>query len=264
MTAATSNSQASTSQLDIVIDGTWVFVPGVDAAGVITGVDVYSPDCGHPHGATFVNQLGPFSVAAWPQPSALYMLDDHGHALHIQRDAASSKGMPITGIDHTVNHCLPAARPLGGNWDLMISIKAGPNAWVSSDTVDPQTTDSAGSSVSCFSGKDSPPGKISALQTLSFFGVTGLDFCGAPAKLQALFPAPWSGSGSLIIAGDVPYIPTLRHTRAAYIAMSSLAGLDLEMDYPLPRAANLAAAANSLHPMIHSGMNCGHAVIVMP
>ena len=263
MTEASNSSTSSTSQLDVVIDGTWVFVPSVDAAGLITGVDVYSPACGHPHGATFINQLGPFSAAAWPQPTALYMLDDHGHSLFIQRDAASNTGMPLSGIDKTVNQCLAAARPIGGNWDLMVSIKAGPNAWLSSDTVDPQTTDSAGNAVPCFSGKDTPPGKVSALQTLSFFGVTGLDFCGAPTKVQALFPAPWSGSGSLIIEGDVPYVPTLRHTREAYLAMSKLAGLDLEMNYPLPRVSP-AAAGNALRPMLHAGLNCGHALIVMP
>ncbi len=263
---ATGSSAASASQLDLVFDGTWVYVPSLDANGNIAGVDVYSPDCGHPHGAIFVNQLGPFTVANWPQPSALYMLDEHGHTLNIQRGAASQTGIPVSGINTAINHCVTAARPMGGNWDLMISIKAGPNAWVSSDTVVPQTTDSFGNIVPCFSGKDIPTGKVSALQTLSFLGVTGVAFCGAPSTLQALLPAPWSGSGSLIIVGELPYIPTIQHTRGAYIAMSKLAGLDLIMNYPLPRvpAAAAAAASNPIHPMVHTGQNCSNALIVLP
>jgi len=192
------------------------------------------------------------------------MLDDHGHALNVQRSPAYQTGMAVSGIDTTINHCLTGARPVGGNWDLAISIKAGPNAWASSDTVDPQTTDSAGNTVPCFSGADAPTGKVSALQTLSFLGVTGVEFCGAPAKVKALFPAPWSGSGSLIVEGELPYIPTLQHTRGAYRAMSALAGLDLEMDYPLPRVAPAATAAAPPHVMIHAGQNCGNALIILP
>lgn len=264
MAAAGSSSAANSPQLDVVIDGTWVYVPSVDTAGNITGVDVYSPDCGHPHGAIFVNQLGPFTVANWPQATSFYMLDDHGHALFIQRGAGPKTGMSISGIDTTINHCVTAPRPLGDNFDLLISIKAGPDAWVSSDTVTPEAIDPAGNTVPCFSGTDIPSGQVSALQTLSFFGVTRLEFCGAPAKLQALFPAPWSGSGSLIIVGESPYIPSTQHTRAAYVAMSKLAGLDLQMDYPLPRGPAAPVASVSLHPMFHTGQNCSNALIVLP
>ncbi|MGB6687609.1 MAG: hypothetical protein WBE76_07180 [Terracidiphilus sp.] len=260
--AATSNPTPTASQLDVVFDGTWVFVPSTDAAGNITEVDVYSPDCGHPHGATFLNELGPFSVAAWPLPSALYMVEEHGHTLTIQRAATSQTGMKVSGIDATVNHCLTKGRPLGGNWDLMISFKAGPNAWISSDTVVPQTTDTYGNIVPCFSGKDMPAGKVSAMQTLSFLGVTAVDFCGAPAALQSLLPAPWSGSGSLIVEGELPYVPTVQHTRGAYVAMAKLAGLDLRMDYPLPRVPT--AALVTVYPQDHTGQNCGNALIVLP
>jgi hypothetical protein len=261
--AAASSPAIQHSQLDVVFDGTWILVPSVDAAGNISGVDVYSPDCGHPHGAVFLNQLGPFSAAAWPAASSLYMLEEHSHCLDIQRTPATQTGMKIGGIDKTVNHCLAKFRPIGGNWDLLISIAAGPNAWVSSDTMTPQTTDSAGNTVPCFTGADIPTGKVSAMQTLTFLGVTGVEFCGAPAKVQALFPSPWSGTGSLIVEGELPYIPTFQHIRSAYDSMAALAGLDLAMINPLPRVAPVVAP-QVVHPMLHTGANCGHSLIVMP
>jgi hypothetical protein len=251
---------APASQLDVIVDGTWVIVPSVDASGNITGVEVYSPSCGHPHGAIFVNALNP---NPWPAPASFYMLDDHSHTLNIQRGSSGPTAMPVSGIDTTVNHCLVKARPIGGNWDLMLSITSGPDAWVSSDTVLPQVTDSYGNTVPCFSGKDVPTAKVSSMQTLSYKGVTGVSLCGAPAAVQALFPAPWSGSGSLIIEGEVPYIPTLQHERAAIFAMANLAGLDLSLDHPLPPRVP-APAPGPPRPMDHTGQYCGHALIVLP
>lgn len=259
--ATASNSPASVSQLDVVFDGTWVVVPSVDATGLIVGVDVYSPSCGHPHGATFSNQLNP---NPWPQPPAFYMLDDHSHVLFIERTSGSSAGMNISGIDQTINHCVTQARPIGGNWDLMISIPAGPDVWASADTVTPQTTDSTGRTVPCFSGKDTPTGKVSSLQTLSFKGVKAVELCGAPVKVQGLLPAPWSGVGSLIFEGEIPYVPTLQHERAAISAMANLAGLDLALDYPLPSSSSAQPPSPVLQPMMRTGGNCGNALILMP
>ncbi len=259
--ATASNSPASVSQLDVVFDGTWVVVPSMDAAGHIVGVDVYSPACGHPHGATFSNQLNP---NPWPDPPAFYMLDDHSHVLFIERNSGSPAGMNISGIDQTINHCVTKARPIGSNWDLMISIPAGPDAWASADTVTPQTTDSSGRTVPCFSGKDIPTAKVSSLQTLSFKGVKSVELCGAPAKVQGLLPAPWSGVGSLIFEGEIPYVPTLQHERAAIAAMANLAGLDLALDYPLPSSSSAQPPAPVLQPMMRTGGNCGHALILMP
>lgn len=255
------NSSVSATQLDVVFDGTWVFVPTVDAARNMIGVDVYAPSCGHPQGVTFANVINP---DPWPAPAAFYMLDNHGHSLNIQRASGAQAGMPVSGIDTTNNHCLAKARPIGGNWDLMISIAAGPDAWTSGDTVDPKTTDASGSTVPCLSGKDIPTGKVSSLQTLSFKGVAGVELCGAPAKVQGLLPAPWNGSGSLIFEGEVPYVPTLRHERAAVSAMASLAGLDLALDYPLPSSLSAQPRHAVLRPMTRTTGNCGFALIVMP
>ena len=149
-----SNPVAPSSRLDVVFDGTWVFVPKTDAAGTIVGVDVYSPACGHPHGATFNYHLNP---NPWPAPE-FYMLDEHGHMLFIQRAPGSGAGMNISAIDKNINQSV-AARPMGSNWDLMISIPAGPDSWASADTVVPQATDPAGQIVPCFSGRTSPPGR---------------------------------------------------------------------------------------------------------
>jgi hypothetical protein len=257
MTAA--NSPTASAQLDIVFDGTWVIVPSVDANRNIVGVDIYSPSCGHPHGVTFTAQLGPISVADWPQQGAFYMLDDHSHTIGIQRASGLQKGMPISGIDQSINHCLPKARPMGGNWDLMISIDAGPDKWVSSDTVSPQTTDATGNAVKCFSGSDAPTGNISSLQTLSYLGVTGIALCGVPASVLALLPPPGT-SGSLIFEGEVPYISTLRHERAAYDALAALAGLDLALDFPLP---NRIPPAGSNLPKLHTVATCTSSLIIL-
>src|SRR5208282_6569629 len=80
--AAATSSPAASSQLDVVFDGTWVLVPSVDSTGVVIGVDVYSPECGHPHGAYFANQINP---NPWPLPAVFYMLDNHSHVVAIQR-----------------------------------------------------------------------------------------------------------------------------------------------------------------------------------
>jgi hypothetical protein len=259
--ATASSSAAAVSQLDVVFDGTWVLDPILDAAGQIVGVDVYSPSCGHPHGATYVNQLNP---NPWPDSSAFYMLDDHGHILEIQRGSGPHPSMNASSVNMTVNHCIPKGRPIGSNWDLMISIKAGPDAWASADTVTPQTTNSMGQTVACFSGKDIPTGKVSSLQTLSFKGVTKASLCGAPAKVQALLPSPWNGNGSLIFEGEVPYFPTLQHERSAVAAMANLAGLDLSLDYPLPSSLSAQPSPAVLRPMMKTGGNCGHSVILLP
>ena len=259
--AATTNPPGR-SQLNVVFDGTWVMVPAVDAARRIVGVDVYSPACGHPQGVLFTKGLDP---SPSPGTAAFYMLDNHSHRLAIQRASGSRAGMAVSGIDTAVNHCLTTARPLGSNWDLLISIAAGPDAWTSGNGIAPTVTDSYGRNVPCFSGRDAPTGWVSSVQTLSFYGVAGVELCGAPGNVQALLPAPWSGDGSLVFEDEVPYVPTLQHERTAIAAMAALAGLDLALDTPLPRKPPVAPPSGGpLHPMTHTGGYCGHALIVLP
>jgi hypothetical protein len=259
---AATTSTPSSSQFDVVFEGTWIFVPDVDSSGNIVGVDVYSPSCGHPHAALFLPQLGPFGPTNFPPLSNFYMLDDHGLTLAINRSSGKA-GMPASGIAQPANHCIPKSRPLGEGWDVLISINAGPDAWVSTGTQDPVTTDSSGKTVPCFSGVDSPAAKISTIQTLSFKGVSSAALCGAPQAVQKLIPSPYTGNGSLLFEGEVPYIPTLRHERAAVTAMASLGGLDLLLEHPLPSSGS--AAPNSiLKPRIQGQANCGHAIIFVP
>jgi hypothetical protein len=258
----TGSSKASASQLDLAFDGTWVIVPSVDGTGKIIGVSIYSPACGHPQGVTFSGGLNP---NPWPDQTSFYELDNHSHTLNIQRSNGAKAGMAVSGIDQTVNHCVNSPRPIGSNWDLLVSINAGPDSWTSSDTVDPHTTDSAGKTVPCFSGKDVPAGKVSSLQTLSFVGVTGVQLLGAPANVQALLPSPWNNvQGTLIFQDEIPYIPTLQHERAAISAMANLAGLDLALDYPLPKRPPAAAASGPARPMLKATGACGMATIVLP
>ncbi|MGA8668642.1 MAG: hypothetical protein WB679_02130 [Terracidiphilus sp.] len=260
--AAATSSPAASSQLDVVFDGTWVLVPSMDSTGVIIGVDVYSPECGHPHGAYFANQINP---NPWPLPAVFYMLDNHSHVVAIQRASGSKAGMTVAGIDQTINHCVTKSRTIDGSWDLMISIPCAPDAWASSDTVTPMATDSLGNTVPCFVGKDAPTGKVSSLQTLSFNNVQEVQLCGAPATVQGLLPSPWSGSGTLIFEGEVPYLPTLQHERGAVFALANLAGLDLALNYSLPPKTPVQLAASGpLRPMLHTGPNCTSSLIVLP
>ncbi|HTB98821.1 MAG TPA: hypothetical protein VK716_17560 [Terracidiphilus sp.] len=258
----TGNTASVASQLDVVIDGTWVLVPWVDSERRIVRVDIYSPGCGHPLGVYFTNQLNP---NPWPATNAFYQLDPHGYAISIERGSRPAAGMPLSGIDRSINHCVEIARPIGSNWDLMLSISAGPDKWLSSDTIDPQTTDKRGNTVNCFSGKDAPKGKISSMQTLSFTGVTAVGLHGAPARAQGLLPEPWSGDGTMIFEDEIPYIPTLQHERAAIFAMANLAGLDLALEYPLPpKRAAVSAPEDPRRQGLHTGTQCGHSLLVFP
>jgi hypothetical protein len=253
---------ATSSQLDVVFDGTWLLVPSADSSGKITGVNIYSPACGHPLGVYFANQLNP---NPWPTQSAFYQLDSHSYTLNIQCGSRAAGGMPVSGIDTSINHCVTEARPIGSNWDLLASIAIGPDAWVSSDTFAPQTMDPHGNTAPCFSGKDAPTGQVSSMQTLSFTGVTAVALLGAPSSVQSLFPAPWSGSGTLIFEDEIPYIPTLQHERGAIFAIANLAGLDLALDYPLPKRTTLSPAlSDPIRPRLHTGGLCGAAIIMMP
>jgi hypothetical protein len=255
MAAATSSPA---SQLDVVFDGTWIYVPSVDASGNILGVDIYSPSCGHPHAALFLPQLGPFGPTNWPQPSTCYMLDSHGLNLDVRRSAPG--GMNVSGIKQSANHVVPKPRPLAGNWDLLVSIAASPDAWTSSGTQNPVTS---GTNLPCFSGADAPTADVSSVQTLTFYNVTAVTLCGAPLTLQSLLPSPYQGPGSLLIEGEIPYIPTIQHERAAIHAMANFAGLDLALNYPLPSSGS--STSNSvLKPRLQGGANCGHGIIFVP
>jgi hypothetical protein len=154
-------------------------------------------------------------------------------------------------------------RPLGGNWDVFISIDAGPDGWVSSGTQLPVATDPSGKTVPCFSGVDAPAGKVSTIQTLSFQGVTAVTLCGAPSSVQSLIPTPYTGNGSLLFEGEVPYIPSLQHERAAITAMATLAGLDLSLQYPLPSSGS-AAPNPVMQPRAAGSTSCGHGILVGP
>ena len=258
--ATATSTPAAASQLNVVFEGTWIFLLKADASQNIIGVDVYSPSCGHPHAALFLPQLGPFGPQNFPPLSSFYMIDSHGLNLAIDRPTG---GMPSSGIDRTINHSVAKPRPLGGNWDVFISIDAGPDGWVSSGTQLPVATDPSGKTVPCFSGVDAPAGKVSTIQTLSFQGVTAVTLCGAPSSVQSLIPTPYTGNGSLLFEGEVPYIPSLQHERAAITAMATLAGLDLSLQYPLPSSGS-AAPNPVMQPRAAGSTSCGHGILVGP
>jgi hypothetical protein len=259
--SSTGSPAATAPQLDVIVDGTWVIIPAVDVNGNIVAVEVYSPSCGHPHGVGFVPMLNP---DPWPSPYSFYLLDEHSHTLSIQRASGSAAGMPVSGINRAINHCLAAGRRMAGNWDLMFTIDIGPDAWNSSDTITPQTTDPFGNTVPCLSGADIPTGQVSGLQTLSFYGVTAAALIGAPSAVQALLPTNWTTSGSLIFEGEVPYIPTINHERSAFTAMANLCGMDLALTYPLPPKNSAGSSPVRPQPRIHTAVDCGYSVLVLP
>jgi hypothetical protein len=249
------------TQLDVVFEGTWVMVPSVDAGGHITAVNVYSPSCGHPQGVTYYPGLHP---NPWPAASAFYMLDSHSHTLDIQRAPGAAATMPVSGINTGANHCLKKARGIGSNWDLLISLPCGPDSWASSGSLTPTTTDASGAAVPCLCGTDAPTGNVSSTQTLSYYGVTAVDLCGASAKVQALLPTLWNGQGTLIFQNEISYVPTLEHERAAIRSMATLAGLDLALDYPLMQKTPVTPPSGGIQPFSHAGTFCGYALIILP
>jgi hypothetical protein len=250
------------AQLNVVFDGTWVLAPMTDKSGRIVAVDVYAPACGHPQGATYQACLEP---DPWPVSAAFYQLDPHGLTLRIERGNKIRAGMFLRGISGELNHIIPVPRPLRANWDLLVSIAIGPDAWISTGTITPVIIDADGRPVPCFAGKDAPTGKISSTQTLSFRGVTLAQLLGAPAALQDQLPMHWRQSGSLIFEDEIPYIPTLGHERAATLAIANLAGLDLSLNHPLPKNLSTTPSQPSSRSLRdHTGGYCGHAVILLP
>ncbi|HLY42334.1 MAG TPA: hypothetical protein VKR52_14065 [Terracidiphilus sp.] len=269
----TTSPAPSASQLDIILDGTWIVAPRVDGAKNIVGIEIYSPSCGHSHGVLFSSVLNP---SPKPDSSSYYMLDPHSYTLNVDRSSGKTAGMNASGIPTAVNHCVSIGRPIGSNWDLLVSVNAGPDSWTSTTTIVPDALDSSGKVVHCFVGKDAPAGSISSTQVLSFTGVRNVSLLGAPLNVQSLWSSPWAG-GSLLFEDEIAYIPTLQHERMAIFAMANLAGLDLALDYPLPRkSAPASAPATStpsagsttsppgIAPRLRTGGYCGHSVIVLP
>src|SRR5580693_8229197 len=117
--ATATSSPAAASQLDVIFDGAWILVPSADASGKIIEVNIYSPACGHPLGVFFTNQVNP---NPWPAQSAFYQLDSHSYTINLQRGSRAAAGMPISGINTTINHCVSQGRPIASNWDMLASI----------------------------------------------------------------------------------------------------------------------------------------------
>ncbi len=253
------NPAASLSQLDVVFDGTWLIVPTTDTNGCIVSVDVYAPSCGHPQGVTFVPSLDP---NPWPTAPSFYMLDSHGVCLDLQFAGGPRPGIPASSIDPKANQIVKKGRPMRGNWDLQVSITAGPDKWATSETFAPQFKDPAGNTLPCITGADAPKGNVSSLQTLSFTNVTVAALCGAPSAVQAQLPSPWKGVGTMIFEGEIPYIPTLQHERQAIFAMANLAGLDMALEHPLPKSAGHGRTGKGIHIMTRTGGYCGYTLIV--
>src|SRR5271154_4164107 len=82
-----SGSASAAGQIDILFSGPLLFVPAV-SDGNITGVEVFSPNNGHPVGAVFLPEVW-FSdaelqdpeCARWPAPESFSLLDPHSYSI---------------------------------------------------------------------------------------------------------------------------------------------------------------------------------------
>ncbi len=249
---------SSGSQLDIIFGGPLLFVPAI-SDGVVTGVEVFSPNNGHPVGAVFLPgvffsdaELNDPQCQRWPDPSTFSLLDPHSYSIEVdQLTSGSSKAvrqaLKASGIADG-NHKIAPGRRLSNDWEVAISISGQMSAWTSL-RLSRVTED-------MYLGADAPTSPTTAaMHRLTYFGVTGTEFCGAPKAPREYLRANISAGGTIIITGEVPYQPTLLHERRAVDALAKLAGLDLHLiaTDPTPHKTRL---------MQHMS-DCGHSIILV-
>ncbi len=252
------NSPSSNSQLDILFGGPLLFVPEV-REGIITGVEVFSPNNGHPVGAVFLPgtfftdaELNDPQCQRWPDASSFSLLDPHSYSIEVsQQIPGSSKAANAVFKASDIpggNHKIAPGRRVSNDWEVSVSIKGQLSAWGSLRLS--RVTDDL------YHGADVPTSpSTAAMHRLSYLGVTSVEFYGAPKAPREYLRTNSSKGGTLIVMGEVPYQPTLLHERKAIDALAKLAGLDLHLvaTDPTPHKTRL---------MMHLS-DCGHSIIVI-
>ncbi len=251
-----SKSSTEGVQLDVVFGGPLLFVPEVTDNNV-TGVEVFSPCNDHPVGAVFLPDIW-FSDAElqdpkckrWPEPESFSLLDSHSYLLELTQ-APSSNGknapFPVASIPDT-NHKVRSGRRLSHEWDISIGVRGQLAGWTTPCLADVTN--------GLFYGSDAPAAgsKVGLTHRLTYTGVTGAEFCGAPKEAREYLKENISTGGTLIVLGELPYHSTLGHERQAIDALAKLAGLDLHL---------LATAPMGKRTRVMSHVTpCHHSIVV--
>jgi hypothetical protein len=253
---AKSTSTPPAAQLDIVFGGPLLFVPAI-SNGNVTGLDVYAPSNGHPIGAVFVPgvwfsdaELDDPRCERWPEPESFSLLDPHSYSIDLTQQLpakAGSRTFPVAAIPDT-NHKVRPGRKLGSNWDVAASVNGKLSAWSSHRLHHFKDGE--------YRGSDAPTTSTAALlHRLTYTGVVGAEFWGAPTEAKEYLSANISKGGTLIVEGEVPYRASQMHERHATDALAKLAGLDLHL-------AMQELRPHPTHLMNHTGTLCIHSVIV--
>ena len=242
------------ARLDVVIGGPMLFIPAVHD-GNIAEVEVFSPDNGHPVGAVFLPgvwfsdaELNDPKCRRWPEPESFSLLDPHSYLVDLtQQKEKAVPPFPVSAIPDT-NHKIKPGRRLSGDWSVAVVLRGALSGW-GSQRLFRVTKD-------LYVGADAPKSEaVASMHRLTYTGVTGAEFHGAPAHPREYLRANIAKGGSLIILGEIPYQPTLQHERRAIDAMARLAGLDLHLATtdPTPHKTRL----------MHHTLDCGGSAIAV-
>jgi hypothetical protein len=243
------------ASLDIVFSGPLLFVPAV-SDGNITSVEVFSPRNGHPVGAVFLPgvifsdaELNDPKCERWPEPESFSLLDPHSYSIDLTQPGKKLRPpFPATAIPDT-NHKVKPGRRISGDWEIAIDVKGQLSGW-SSHGLAPVTE-------GMFHGSDSPTTETVALtHRLTYRGVKGAEFCGAPQEAREYLSANISKGGTLIVLGELAYHPTLLHERMAIDSLAKLAGLNLHLTMTPPVPSRTRLMNSHVFP-------CGISVIVV-
>jgi hypothetical protein len=240
------------SRLDIIFCGPLLFVPETKS-GDITSVEVFSPQNGHPVGATFLPgvfftdaQLDHVDPPGWPETRSFSLLDPHSYAIEFGQ-LGKQPPFPVSSIPGE-NHIIHPCRKLRSEWDVAIGISGQLSNWTSHLHFDVTH--------GTYLGSDAPTtATVACLERLTYLEVNTAEFFGLSKEPKEYLKTNIASGGSLIILGEIPYQSTLLHERQAVQSVARLAGLDLHLATTTPTPDRTRLMDSRQRP-------CGHCVIV--
>ena len=225
----TPNSKSETkskgAQIDVIFAGPLLFVPTAEE-DTVSGIEVYSPDNGHPIGALFLpevwfsdTELDDPKCERWPEPESFSLLDPHSYTIEIAQ-SGTRIGKFAVGSIPAANHKIKAGRKLSHHWQVAIAVTGRLSNWTSHRLINVTP--------GMFAGSDRPleGSSVSSLQRLSYQGAAGVEFCGLSPEPAEYLRTNGTKGGTLIVIGEIPYQSSLKHERQAIDAIAQLAGLD--------------------------------------
>lgn len=246
-------AKSSNSRLDILFAGPVLLVPDVKE-NIVAGVEVFFPVNDHPIGAVFMPaqhfsdaELEDPQCERWPGPETFSLLDPHSYQVEITQKPGGKKQRLAAARLPEKNHLVRPKRRLSSDWTLAVAVSGQMSGWTS-HRYSPVTHGQ-------YLGADVPKvDTTAAMHRLTFDGVIAADFHGASAEARSYLRENIRQGGTLIVVGEVPYQPSLRHERKAIDALARLAGLDLHLAETAPAAYKTRLA--------HHTTNCGLSVIM--